>query len=136
MPPYHIGEFCRKLVNNDNKSCFLASSDAIVASQTMERRHLFPIFWIFFLVINAINGQEYVANAPDIVNEIVDQPSVIDQNVTECPASVHTFLQNTTRALFLNEIMPDIDAKLAQKDEVTSQLNFSINEIKVRNVKL
>ena len=102
----------------------------------MERRLFSPNFWIFILLINTINGQENVDNAPDIGNEIVDQPLVIDQNVTECPASVHTFLQNTTRALFLNEIMPDIDAKLAQKDEVTSHLNISINEIKVRIVKL
>ena len=91
-----------------------------------------PYFWIFILLIHTVNGQENVDNAPDIGNEIVDQPLVIDQNVTECPGSVHTFLQNTTRALFLTEIMPEIEAKLAQKDEVISQLKGSINEMKVR----
>ena len=99
----------------------------------MERRNLFPIFWIFFLVINGIKSQENVDNG----NEIVEQPTVIDQNVTEqCPGSVHTFLQNTTRSLFLTEIMPEIEAKLAQKDEMISQLNSSINELKVRQTTL
>ena len=93
----------------------------------MEIRHLFPNFCKIFLLINAINGQEN-----EIVNEIVDQPSVKGLNVTECPGSVHTFLQNTTRGLFQNEIMPEIEAKLAQKDEVISQLKGSINEMKVR----
>ena len=107
----------------------------------MERRHLFPNFWIFFLLLNGINGQEDVDNVPgigneimsstDIGNETVDQPPFIDQNVTECPATVQTYLQNTTRALFLNEIMPEIEAVLAQKYEVISQLNTSINEIMV-----
>ena len=97
----------------------------------MEIRHLFPNFCKIFLLINAINGQEN-----EIVNEIVDQPSVKGLNVTECPGSVHTFLQNTTRGLFQNEIMPEIEAKLAQKDEVISRLNSSINEMKVRNKKM
>ena len=99
----------------------------------MERRNLSPIFWIFFLVINGIKSQENVDNG----NEIVEQPTVIDQNVTkQCPSSVHTFLQNTTRALFLTEIMPEIEAKLARKDEMISQLNSSINELKVRQTTL
>ena len=81
--------------------------------------------------MNGIRGQENVENALDIENEIVDEPPVIDQNVTECPGSVQNYLKNTTRSLFLSEIMPEIEAELAQKDEVISQLNSSIYELKV-----
>ena len=81
-------------------------------------------------------GHEIVENVLDIGNETVDQPPVNDQNVTECPATVHNFLKNTTRAIFLDELMPEIEAKLAQKDEVISQMNGSINEIKVRILEL
>ena len=93
-------------------------------------RHL-PL-WIFSLLMNGINGQESMDNALDIEYEMVDQPAFIEQNDTKCTDSVHTYLANTTRALFLNEIMPEIEEILARKDQVIVQLDNSINEVKVR----
>ena len=91
-------------------------------------RHL-PL-WIFFLLMNGINGQESVDNALDIEYEIVDQPAFIEQNDTKCTDSVHTYLANTTRALFLNEIMPELKKYLPEKTKWST--NWTIQSMKWR----
>ena len=74
------------------KILFSTSLVVIEPSCTMEWRHL-PNFWMFCLLMNGISiGQEYVDNGPDIENEIVHQPAVIE--VTKCPESVNTFRLN------------------------------------------
>ena len=96
----------------------------------MERRYLL-LLWTFFLLMNGVYGQQQ--NVDDEY-EIVDEPAVEDQNVTEsaeCPGSVHTYLVNTTRELFLREIMPEIEEELDQKDQENVRMNDSINEMKV-----
>ena len=97
----------------------------------MERRYLL-LLWTFFLLMNGFYGQQQ--NVDDEY-EIVDEPAVEDQNVTEsteCPGSVHTYLVNTTRELFLREIMPEIEEELDQKDQEIIRMNNSINEMKVK----
>ena len=77
----------------------------------MERRyHL--VLWTFFLLMNRVYGQENVDDSLDSEYEIVDEPAVINQNVTECPGSVHRYLVNTTRSLFQSEIMPEIEIRI------------------------
>ena len=83
--------------------------------------------------MNRVYGQENVDNAFDSEYEIVDEPAIINQNVTECPGSVHSYLVNTTRSLFQNEIMPEIEQELDQKDQEIIRMNDTINEMKVRN---
>ena len=98
----------------------------------MERRyHL--VLWTFFLLMNRVYGQENVDNGLNMEYEIVDEPAVINQNVTECPGSVHRYLVNTTRSLFQNEIMPEIEQELDQKNQEIIRMNDTINEMKVRN---
>lgn len=83
--------------------------------------------------MNGVFGQENVDNSLDIEFEVVDEPTtVIDQNLTvstECPGSVHSYLVNTTRELFLSEIMPEIKEELDQKDQEIIRMNNSINEL-------
>ena len=98
----------------------------------MERRyHL--LLWTFFLLMNRVYGQENVDDSLDSEYEIVDEPAVINQNVTECPGSVHSYLVNTTRSLFQSEIMPEIEQELDQKNQEIIRMNDTINEMKVRN---
>ena len=100
----------------------------------MERRYQL-LLWTFFLLMNGIYGQENVDNTFEY--EIVDEPSAVadhnDTQSTECPRTVHTYLVNTTRELFLREIMPEIEEELDQKDQEIIRMNDTINEIKVRN---
>ena len=83
--------------------------------------------------MNRVYGQENVDNGLNMEYEIVDEPAVINQNVTECPGSVHRYLVNTTRSLFQNEIMPEIEQELDQKNQEIIRMNDTINEMKVRN---
>ena len=98
----------------------------------MEKRyHL--LLRTFFLLLNEVYGQENVDNALEY--EIVDEPSVVDHNdtqSTECPGTVHTFLVNTTRKVFLREIMPGIEEELDQKDQEIIRMSNTISEMKVR----
>ena len=66
--------------------------------------------------MNGIHGQENVDNELDI-EYVLDEANtnVTNQNVTEateCPRSVHTYLANTTRMVFQNEIMPEIEIRI------------------------
>ena len=117
------------------KSCFSASSVTIEATERMEGRHLLSFCWIIFLLMNGINGQDYVDNVLDIENEITDQPD-IEQNVTECSDSVqHFFGCHDERGLKIEAI----EGQLAQKDQqisqlanMVTQLANTVNELQVR----
>ena len=43
-----------------------------------------------------------------------------------------TYVEKNTKALFLSEIMPEIEAKLAQKDRMINHLTNTVNELKAQ----